>query len=177
MELLSRFELETSSLPIHQTPFCAVPVHVIKYQQVLAAQQLSCYGVPSCPYPVYPVCWKICWKASYQLPQKAGQRQRSIPTRPSQPPKTETTENRTLILCFFSRSQIYCSKKLCPAGPQSNGNSHEGPACHHPPPISGRLSHLASPHSVSISIKNLVYHSLLKLILNIGLWLPFIVCG
>ena len=35
VELLSRFELETSSLPIHQTPFCAVPIHVSNTRQSL----------------------------------------------------------------------------------------------------------------------------------------------
>ena len=70
VELLSRFELETSSLPIRQTWFYLVPIRVSKSLQVLAPQGLTSYRVSPYPSTFYPVCWKICWKAHPHPPRR-----------------------------------------------------------------------------------------------------------
>ena len=62
VELLSRFELETSSLPIRRNLFYAVSIRVNKYPQVLAPQGFAGYCVLAHLSVLLPVCWKICWK-------------------------------------------------------------------------------------------------------------------
>ena len=66
LELLGRFELPTSSLPIIPRPFYGVSIRVAKYPQVLATQGLKVYFVFSCVLSYCPVCWKICWKVDLE---------------------------------------------------------------------------------------------------------------
>ena len=67
MELLPRFELGTSSLPIRQNKFCAVLIRVTKYPQVPVLQGLAGYYVLAYLSLSHSVCWTFCWKVHHVL--------------------------------------------------------------------------------------------------------------
>ncbi len=69
LELLGRFELPTSSLPIDPRAFWPVPIHVTKSRQIPCFQWILrdyynyLYSFVLARFsPFQAICWKKCWK-------------------------------------------------------------------------------------------------------------------